>query len=641
MRAVNIVFLLLLIITNVVSAQQIPALEREVSLTVQEESVDKVLTKIAALTGIKFSYSPSFIEVTQKVSIQVYRKPVRSVLYLIFGEHVRYKSKGNFIILTANPVRKEKKSEPEVVVSGYVYDANGAPVAFASLLNKREQLSTVTNKYGYYSIKMPVSKMPALIAVKKQDYKDTLVKMVQTKTQFDIVIEEIKKDTIVVMPMDSIKGVDTAIQVLITNQQQATDTTKSIKTVLRDLEKWLLSESTKANIRNISDTIFSGVQFSVIPGISTNKLLSGNTVNKVSVSLLVGYSKGIEIGAVASLANIVAGNARYGMAAGILNVVRDSMIGVEASGMFNLNGGYTQGAQLAGFGNVNRGNVNGLQASGYFNVVRGNLRGAQLSGFANLTSGNVKGAQMAGFVNAVEGEVEGTQVAGFVNTNKGNMYGTQISGFANVVHGDGKSVQLAGFGNFCSGELVGSQISGLFNYAKTMHGIQVGLINWSDSCTGIPIGLFSFSKKGYHKIEASFDEMRQTQLSFRLGVQKLHNLFNVGADLTNRLNGLWNFGYGVGSYHHISEHWRFGGELMAQLFLKGNQIGQSAQVNTLFIGFERQFGKRFSVGIGPAYRVLNQYSNSTEVSDVLKPYAFYTDNRVSMWAGGKLSIKFL
>ncbi|TAE90222.1 MAG: hypothetical protein EAY81_01050, partial [Bacteroidetes bacterium] len=78
MRAVNIVFLLLLIITNVVSAQQIPALEREVSLTVQEESVDKVLTKIAALTGIKFSYSPSFIEVTQKVSIQVYRKPVRS-----------------------------------------------------------------------------------------------------------------------------------------------------------------------------------------------------------------------------------------------------------------------------------------------------------------------------------------------------------------------------------------------------------------------------------------------------------------------------------------------------------------------------------------------------------------------------------
>ena len=640
MRAIISVFFLLFIITNVASAQQIPALEREVSLTVQEESVDKVLAKIAALTGIKFSYSPSFIQVTQKVSIQVYRRPVRSVLYLIFGEHVRYKSKGNFIILTANPIREEKKPEPEVVVSGYVYDANGAPVAFASLLNKREQLSAVTNKYGYYSIKMPASKMPALIAVKKQDYRDTLVKMVQTKTQFDIVIEEIRKDTIAMVQKDTIKQVDTA-QVLVTNKQQATDTTKSVKTVLRDLEKWLLSESAKANIRNIKDTIFSTVQFSVIPGVSTNKLLSGNTVNQVSVSLLAGYSKGITIGAVAGLGNIVSGNARYGMAAGILNVVSDSMIGVEASGMFNLNGGYTQGAQLAGFGNVNKGNINGLQAAGYFNVVRGNLQGAQLSGFANLTSGNVKGAQIAGFVNAVDGEVEGTQLAGFVNTNKGNMYGTQISGFANVVYGNSKSVQISGFGNFCSGELVGTQVSGLFNYAQTMHGIQVGVINWSDSSTGIPIGLFSFSKKGYHKIEASFDEMRQAQLSFRLGVQKLHNIFNVGVDLTNRLDGLWNFGYGFGSYRNISEHWRFGGELTAQLFLKGNQINQSAQVNTLFIGFERQFGKRFSIGIGPAYRVLNQYSNSTQVSDVLKPYAFYTDNRVSMWAGGKLSIKFL
>lgn len=643
MRAIIKLFLLGLFSITVIDviAQKTPVLERQVSLVVQDETADVVLAQIAALTGIKFSYSPSFIPVNKKVSLRVTQKPVRTLLNMMFGESVNYKVKGNFIILTANPQPVKKAVEPEIVVSGYVYDDNGAPVAFASVFNKSQQMSAVTNKYGYYYLKFPANKLPATVEVKKQYYKDTTIRIITHQKQVDVVLETIKKDTVVLIKLDSIYTPNTVKHDTLPAEKSPIDSTKSIRTIVKDLEKWLLSESTKANIRNISDTIFSGVQFSVIPGISTNKLLSGNTVNKLSVSLLVGYSKGIEIGAVASLANIVAGNARYGMAAGILNLVKDSMVGVQAAGMFNLNGGYTKGVQLAGFGNVNRGNVSGLQAAGYFNAVQGNVIGAQLSGFVNATKGNISGAQATGFVNLVKGDVEGIQLAGYVNSIKGNISGTQISGFANIVYGNSNSVQLAGLGNFTSGKVVGTQVSALFNYAHTLKGVQVGLINWSDSCDGIPIGLLSYSNKGYHKIEISFDEMMQTELSFRLGVQKFHNLFNIGVDLTNRIDGLWNFGYGVGSYHNISEHWKFGGELMAQLFLKRDQIGSSSQVNSLYVGFERQFGKRFSIGIGPAYRVLNNYSSSTEISDVLAPYSFYSNNKVSMWAGGKFTIKFL
>jgi hypothetical protein len=637
-------------------AQQVPVLEREVTISANNESAADILARVAIITGIKFSYSPSLIPAEKRISLNVQHKSVRSLLYIMFEETVQFKAKGNFIILTAKPKTITRVVPQEIVVSGYIYDDKGEPIALASILNKGEQMSAVTNQYGYYTIKVPSDKLPMRFEVKKRDYMDTVVKIAARKIQTDIVMQNVKKETLVPeISYDTLTlEADTVNDDLHTIQL---DSGKTKKGVIKDLERWLLSDETKANIRNIGDTIFSAVQFSVIPGISTNKLLAGNTVENVSISLLVGYNKGLKIGALAGLANIVAGNAAYVLAAGVLNVVKDTMIGGELSGVLNINSGYTKGAQLSGFGNINKGNLEGVQAAGFFNVLdgdldgaqlsgfvnanQGNLRGAQVAGFVNVAHGNIVGAQIAGFVNATEGNIAGTQLAGFVNSNKGDMIGTQVAGCANLVHGNLTSGQISGLVNFTSGKVEGTQISSLFNYAKRLSGIQIGLINVSDTCEGIPIGLLSFCNRGYHKIEVFADDMLQTNLAFRLGVQKFHNIFNVGVDLTNRISGLWNFGYGIGSYYDINEKWKFGFELLTQSVLKQDQINSATQINSCYVGVERQFGRKINIGIAPAYHLAYHRTSDTEISKAIIPYSFYNSNTISMWAGGKITIKFL
>jgi hypothetical protein len=691
-------YLCLFVSLCAIAQKNVPALEREVTLKVSDEPISSVLNKISAQTGVTFSYSPSLVPVTKKVSFVLKNKPTRTVLRIMFGEEVQYKQRGDFIILIAKtppPVQEVK----EITISGYVYDANGDKLTSASILSKSEHLSAVTNQYGYYKMSVPANRFPVKIKVEKENYVDTTLTVNANQRDVDVVLTTPEKEKQAQAlpvetqpaqqaPPDTTLSKKSTPAVDTTEQQPATTGLTPPPPLPLPKQKWskhffdslFLSPETKANMRNIKDTLFTKVQFSLIPYVSTNKLLAGNTVNELSINMLVGYSQGVNAAEVAGLINIDRGDVKYFQAAGLINAVGGNVKGAQLAGWANLNSGSGEGFRAAGLFNVGN-NMDGVQLAGIFNInadyksglankslkglTESKVKGFEAAGVLNVNAGYSEGVMLAGLYNAAN-KTKGVQIAGLANGNIGSMHGVQIAGLLNTtvdtssgLHLAGlmningrrsEGVHIAGLVNIALGDVEGLQLAPILNVARNIKGAQIGLLNFSDSCEGVAFGLLTISAKGYHKIEVYGDEVIYTQLAFRTGVPYFHNIFTAGIDMTNRFNGLWTFGYGLGTNIRTSEKWSFTADAISQVILIRGDIEDAPEMITLYTGMERSFGKKFAIGLGPTCRIMINDSPAnaeyTGIANKLIPYSFYNHtfnngNKLDMWVGAKLSINFL
>jgi hypothetical protein len=371
----------------------------------------------------------------------------------------------------------------------------------------------------------------------------------------------------------------------------------------------LATNETLAN----NDTSKSKIQFSISPGFDIVKTTNTETVKKASVNLLVGYAKGIDGFQVSSLVNVCNGNARYFQGAGLINVTE--------------------------------GNFEGFQGAGLINVTTKKTKGMQAAGLINVSIDSVIGMQGAGLANATIKEINGAQAAGLFN------YATSVKG-----------VQMAGLFN-CAGNIKGSQIAGLFNVAKNVKGCQIaGLINIADSISGAPIGFFSFVRKGYHKFELNADEVFYTNLAFRTGTNKFHNIFSVGITPEKKSKQLWTCGYGIGTSMKLKEKFWLDLDVSANNVLKINSplwgSEDSASLNTrnerlnlnnkLYVGIEWRFAKKISVAAGPVFNVMLADERNTSYQDLFSKIRpnYLVNQKVSShvfmnaWIGARVALRF-
>ena len=586
-----------------------PALEREVNIRVANEPLKEVLNRIAVQAGIQFSYNPQKIQVNKNVSVSIQHKPLRLALNILFKGTVQFKQKGNYVILSSVAVNTENAPVKKIFISGYVFDAAGQKLSDASIYNISNQLSAVTNAYGYFMMQVPADVLPITVRVSKDTYVDTLVVIQTTDNTIDILLQQQKItyheiDTgakSISAPVDSI-----GVVVL------PTDTPFHPAVKNKFLEN-IISPKIKANLHNIKDTVFTKVQFSFVPYLSTNKLLSANAVNTFSLNVLMGYSQGVNGAEVGGLVNIDRGNVRYFQAAGLVNAV----------------GGEVKGAQFAGLVNYNRKSLNGFQSAGLVNVVQDSVNGLQVGGLVNVCE-RINGSQVAGLVNATE-RIKGTQLAGLVNASE-RVTGVQVAGLVNVAE-----------------QMEGWQCSGLVNVAGKITGGQVGVFNVADSCKGIPVGFFSYVRSGYHKIELSADEILPVQFSFRSGVQQFHNIFTLGYNGFTSGPFCYAAGYGLGA-GTTGKKWRLAGDVISQMLFVLGERRNAPLLTNVFVGPEYSIGKKMSLSCGPAFRMLLSYTNANTdyqaLVNNLGPYTFYrhtfpAGTTVHMWLGAKVSLKFL
>jgi hypothetical protein len=585
-------------------AQDVPYLERAVSLDASDKTIAEVLKSISGQTSVVFSYTR--FNDQKKISINCYRKPLRTVLSQILStSNCIYKAKGKYIVINCSDT---PTSPAYSIVSGFVYSAaDSTKVDRASIYVKKTKHSSITNEYGYFVISCPQTSPKILLSIAKESYYDTTVAIYNIKEasvvvylhpkpaikeRVGIALQPIKSDSILaekkyeIVP-EHVKSDSILIEKIDSAIVKPDDFLKKFRARFQTFN---------INFKNITDTLFSRFAVSLIPYISTNHLLSINTVNKYSFNILAGYSKGVDV--------------------------------LEIGGILNVDGGDVKYFQLAGVGNVVSGNVSGSQVGGIFNINHQRTNGMQVAGIYNQTN-RMNGLQLAGILNQSEKYCNGVQISGLINK-ADTMKGFQLAGFLNKAE-----------------YIRGVQMSGFINTAKKIHGVQLGFLNFSDTCSGAPIGFFSFVKKGYHKIGLEGDELSFGTLSFGSGSEYFHTIFLGGINLLH--NDIWFYGYGIGSSFKISNKWLLSFDATAR------QLQSSAYpkislnlLSRLFVGIEYSPFSKLRLGLGPSYNVMtadingDQYSS---VSKILPTQLLYNRTRnnvnVKTWIGGTFSVKFL
>ena len=632
-------FLLCFVVLSVAAQQGVrPVLERNITLQVRNESLKSILDKVATQGNFSFSYPSSLIESSKKTNLIVNKKTVREVLFLLFGEKISWKVKGNYIILSAARPPVASKKPSVFILNGYVINGEtGEKIPSVSIYEGTRMISTITNQYGYFSIKLDDPKVQLQLKVSKQHFQDTLVTVTHQANQ--TVEIRIRQEQVPVI-QDTVAASD-----------------------FPGME-FLIPEESVVNTANINDTIYRKGQVSFLPGLGTNYRLSGNVINDYSLNVLGGYSLGTRKAELAGIFNINRGDAQYAQVAGVLNAVGGSFTGVQIAGNLNMVrkrfegvqiGGFgnlvwdsVQGVQVAGFFNFNRGYTNAIQVGGFFNATLDTASGVQLAGFLNNTIHPFTGVQLAGFTNAALQEVNGVQVAGFLNTTVKDMQGVQVAGFGNIVVKNLTGVQVSPVLNVVVKDLQGSQVSLFLNYARNVKDSQVGLINISDSCTGVPVGLLSFVRSGYHRVEISADEVLLTNIALRTGTTSFHNILFAGIRPQSTDTNLWTFGYGFGTALRLGKGTMLDIDLTSQQINYGT-VGPKINLLTKFhVGIEQRIAKGIHLSTGPVFsaQLTNKnYKNYPELFHDIKPGILVSDtfNRstdLRCWIGWKFGVRF-
>lgn len=385
-KQINFSFLWFFIVFSSIStqesiAQEVPVLEKKVTISSQNERIDNLLKRLANDAGCVFSYSSSAIEVDRFYSGTFTDRPMREVLERIFEGGVEIKQKGVYVILTPKP-----PSPKDVVISGYVVDEQGQGIRDATVYDPITLQSSTTNEYGYFQfqVKNPAAENFELI-VNKKDFSDTL--LLEEKSSFQRILlkaENVKLD----------------------------EFGKNIASSAKTFWAWTKKSVGFTNLENVPDTIHRDFQLSFVPFIGTNRKLSGSVINDYSFNILGGFS----------------GGTNKAELAGLFNINKGDVKSVQLAGWFNQVGGKVSGLQMAGLINAALDSVNAVQAAGLVNFTTGNIKGAQLAGLINLGTKNLQGTQIAGIANYTHRDVKGAQISGILNVGR-NVFGTQLGLF--------------------------------------------------------------------------------------------------------------------------------------------------------------------------------------------------------------------
>ena len=588
---------------------QPPLLEREITLSAENQPIHVILNTIAAQADFGFSYNPTVINPEMVKTIVIQQNTVRHALYLLFGGEIKYKEKGNYIILTKNKLYQNPEAAPkkEQTVEGYITDARtGRKLNEVTVYDKNLLISALTNDYGYFQMEIPNDGPNPELYVTKKGYIDTLI------TPLNIQLSYVT----VALSSDIQAPPDGKLKVSADGYQNYAAISEKI------ISKKILIHS-----GNITEPIFTNVQFSAFPFLSTNKFLTGSTVNNVSINLTAGYIRGV----------------RFVEIGGVLNIVRENASACQLAGGGNFVGGTFRGFQTAGVYNISS-EMKGVQLSGALNVVKRDASIFQAAGVGNIDGNSFRGAQIAGVFNHAK-DAEGIEIAGVYNI-VSNSSGVQLAGVFNQSK-NSKGLQLAGVFNN-SNESSGVQIAGLFNRAKYIRGLQLSVFNFADSCNGVPIGVFNFIKKGYHKLEISGDELFYTNVAFRTGVARFHNILTAGIRPGEGKEPLWTFGYGLGTTFNPNGKLLYDIDIVQQQVIRGSFDDAVNTLYKFYAGIERKLISNTSIAAGITYNFMvadtREAGYEQDYSSIV-PYTF-SDNTYSngynlkTWLGGKLAIRF-
>ncbi|MGV3684271.1 MAG: hypothetical protein ACO1NS_01510 [Daejeonella sp.] len=588
--AALLLFLSIVFTLQAQHTSDIPNLYKRISLDIVQQPVGEVLEQISKKGGFYFSYSGNAFNRDSLISIAVKNQPVRDILDRIFLGKVDYRESSRYIILRSTllhfAIEPEtiKTDSKHYLITGKVVDVHtGKNVADASVYEKRLLESTLTNKEGYFRMRIRGEFQSVILTVSKEAYRDTSIMFLSTVT--------IKPEGYVYSDEDNSSYVSNIVERL-------------------GIGRFLVSAKQQIQSLNLAGFMArSPFQASLLPGLSSHGMFSPQVVNKASLNVFGGYTAGVN--------------------------------GVEVAGLFNINKGDVRHFQAAGLTNLVGGSVHGFQAGGVLNSVLDSVHGFQAAGVVNDVRMNMDGWQAAGVLNHVRKNLKGVQVSGVANLVSNNSGGIQVSGIANLAK-SAKGIQISGIGNVARQEMRGLQLAGIFNYAKKMNGVQLGLINVADSSSGVSIGLINWVNKGYHKVSLSANDVFNYQLGIKTGNARLYSILIASATFKEG-EKVYSAGLGFGHDFIFNNTLSAAAEISSQGLYLGNfdsaNILSKAQLNV-----QVKVMKGISLFAGPAYNVYHTdpaVSSASGFKNRIGPLRSGVNRSARGWMGWNAGITLL
>jgi hypothetical protein len=569
-------------------AQQESLLEKRISLQVQNKSIEEVLNNISQQHGFNFSYSTSAFNAQRTISLKVENKSVQEVLHEMFEGAVSAKEKGNYIILTkAKQITGTSQKQEPLIINGYILDAvTSSKIAEVSVYDKTSMISAVTDRYGFFSIRIEKPFAETTFRINKSDYVDTVLNFSGSGQHFVNVLIRKNEIEITNVQVQEVE-LDITTQIIDSPEEIEKIDEEGSSRLRLNFRLPKFNKQQRINEANIRDTLYRNFQVSLVPFFGTNRKLSGHVVNKYSLNILGGYSMG------------------------------------------------NTALEFGGLANLNRAVVNGVQIGGLLNLNEGETNAWQLAGLVNLHGEDASGIHIAGLINLTSGAGNGFRLAGLTNFSTRSSKGVSIAGLTNIQNKDYEGTQIAGLFNFTSKEMRGAQIAP-FNYAKKVRGTQVGLINIADSVTHVPVGFLTVVFKGYHKADVYTDEVITYNLALRTGVHQLHNILLAGLTPGERDKFLWTFGYGLGTSTNPKRNLRLYADLTSQQITQRDFTPAINLVNKGHVGFDIKINNVMSFIFGATY---NYQITKTDFNNYPELFSYYTPTYLHQNISGSLTTR--
>jgi hypothetical protein len=303
--------------------------------------------------------------------------------------------------------------------------------------------------------------------------------------------------------------------------------------------------------------------------------------------------------------------------------------------LYGINGG-VKGFELGSLWNHNNGDVTGFQLSGIVNTTAGNSGGLIISGVANYNKGIVLGAEISGVLNYTPQSLTGFQLAGVSNIGSDSLKGIAIAGVLNLTNGNGKGVHLSTIN--LAKDFEGLQL-GVINSARRLKGVQIGVINIiEDGENALPIGLLSIVKNGYYEMDLTGGEAIYSNLSYKMGVERLYTIFRIG--YSSYLDKpVYSYGAGFGTSIQLSGRDRLNVEVTSnQIYYNNVWDDQPNGLNKLDLNYKFNILEKLSLLIGPSFNIyLTKVKINGEYGTINIPYTVYeheyAHKKLFMWIG--------
>lgn len=164
-----------------------PSLLAQVTITVKNQSVRQALKEIERLSNYKFFYNNDLSSLDKKVSISAKDESIESVMNKLLADtDISYKQDNNNLIVLTLKATSPKQTSNDLKIKGTVVDETGQPVIGANIVVEGTTNGTISDLDGNFMLQVPEK---ADLRVSYIGYLDQKVK-VGTNTTLHIVLKE-------------------------------------------------------------------------------------------------------------------------------------------------------------------------------------------------------------------------------------------------------------------------------------------------------------------------------------------------------------------------------------------------------------------------------------------------------------------